>query len=339
MASRFPAKKPNVRDVARQAGVSVATVSRVLNHSPLVNGATRDRVEHAIEALQFVPSSAARAINSGRTRLVGALVPSMDHAIFARFIEAVEEHLDERRLSLIVAHTRYDSTRELEKARKLLDIGVEGLIVSGVTRAAGFGAVMTRHKVPVVATSFFKPDDPYPTIGYDNIAVARTALDHLLTLGHRDIAVLTGPTRDNDRTRERLRGLEAMGAANLHVIETALSFAGAVKATQQVMDQPARVTAFLCLSDVLAQGALMSLSARGVRVPEDISVIGMDDLPASASFAPPLTTVHLPVASMGRAAASAIADWIETSERPEHSLLETRLVERKSTGPAPTGHT
>lgn len=326
-------KKPNVRDVARKAGVSVATVSRVLNGALNVSDDTRQHVESVIEAMQFVPSSAARAINSGRSRLVGALIPTLDHAIFARFIDAVEETLDQHGLSLIVANTGHDLARELEKAKKLLNIGVEGLIVSGITRAEGFEAVVQRYQVPVIATSYYDAAHTFPTVGYDNAAVSELALNHLQALGHKSIGVLSGPADDNDRTRARLEGLQSTKNVSIKVFETEMSFAGAADAVAQLLHQKSDATAILCLSDVLAQGAVMCLRSRGLHVPSEISVVGIDDLPSSASFDPPLTTVHLPVADMGHHTAAALATWIETGTVPDGRLLDTKLISRASAAP------
>jgi len=308
--------------------VSVATVSRVLNGAKNVSLQTRSRVEQAIDALGFVPNSAARAINSGRTRLVGALIPTLDHAIFARFIAAVEERLDRHGLSLVVATTHYDLECEVDRARKLLDIGAEGLIVSGITRADAFYKLVARYKVPVISTSYFKPDEVFPTIGYDNIRVAELALQHLLSLGHVEIAVLSGPVQSNDRTRARLAGLQNLPAARLSYFESEQSFASVAQAVMRARQEAPQASAYLCLTDVLAQGALLRLKSEGIAVPKEISVIGIDDLPNSASYDPPLTTVHLPVGRMGARTAEAIAAWIETSEAPPSENLETRLIKR-----------
>ncbi|MEM6759156.1 MAG: substrate-binding domain-containing protein [Pseudomonadota bacterium] len=324
-------KKPNLRDVARTANVSAATVSRVLTGAATVSADKKQRVEDAIEMLQFVPSSAARAINSGRTRLIGALIPTLDHAIFARFIEKVEETLNTRGLSLIVANTRFDAAQELDKARRLLDLGVEGLLVSGTSRAAEFDALVRRYDVPVVATSCFRADYTYPTVGYDNAAVARSALHHLTDLGHREIAVVSGYSANNDRTRERLSGLRSTVDIRLHAVETALSYAGARSAVRDLLHAPREFSAILCLSDVLAQGALLELRHSSDPRAPGMSVIGIDDLPSSEHFDPPLTTVHLPVGKMGFAAATAVADWVELGTQPDHVRLDTHLMTRATT--------
>ncbi|MEM9268199.1 MAG: LacI family DNA-binding transcriptional regulator [Pseudomonadota bacterium] len=335
MSKPFETKRANVRDVARHAQVSVATVSRVLNRAPNVADQTRAKVEHAMSALRFVPSSAARAINTGRSRLIGALIPAVDHAIFALFVTSLEERLDTHGLSLIVANTNHDPLRELDRAKKLLNVGVEGLIVSGVTRAEPFDALVDQHQVPVIATSLFQQDCLYPTIGYDNAAVAGRALEHLTALGHRAVGVLHGPAACNDRVRARLSGLREAADVALVIQETHMTFEAAAQTTRKILADHPEVTALLCLSDVLAQGALVYLKTQGLRVPKDLSVIGVDDLPNSGSFDPPLTTVQLPAQRMGERTADALATRLETGERPKAQCLDTALIERASTGPPP----
>ncbi|MCB4456854.1 substrate-binding domain-containing protein [Leisingera sp. McT4-56] len=329
-------KRANLRDVAAAAGVSVATVSRVMNAPETVAEATRKRVEEAMNSLHWVPSAAARAINTGRTRFVGALVPTLDNAIFARVLASMESRLAAHRLSLVVATTDNDPDQEAEKAKGLVDIGAEGLIVSGVTHAPEFYSLIERCQLPAVSTSFYDPHYRLPTIGYDNAAAARTALAHLTDLGHRRIAVVHGPSASNDRTRARIAGLEGHSPKpGLSFYEVELSIAGGCAAGRAILQAEEQPSAVLCLSDVLASGVLFELQRQGVSVPREKSVMGLDDLAGSAHLFPELTTVHLPVSRMGAAAADAIASWVETQQVPEPSLLASDLVVRASTaGPA-----
>ena len=331
MSGSISDKKANVKDVARRAGVSVATVSRVVNGASAVSNVTRTRVEQAIEELRYVRSSAAMAINTGRTRLVGALIPTLDQAIFARFIDNLEEELDKHDLSLIVSRTAEDTDRELDRAKKLLDLGVEGLIVSGVTRSKGFDSLIARYQVPVIATSYYQEDYLYPTIGYDNTASAMMAYNHLHNLGHSKIAVLSGRAQGNDRIAARIGGLQSVQKHNMKFWETNLDFGSAAIAVTQILERHNDFTAILCLSDVLAQGVLIKLKSMGVDVPNDVSVIGIDDLPNSKDFDPPLTTVHLPVGQMGQTTASALVNWIEHGQRPSNADLTTYLEVRGTT--------
>lgn len=327
-------RRATLRDVARLSNVSVATVSRVLNSPALVSETTRARVQSAIDELRFFPSAAARAINSGRSGLVGALVPTLDNAIFARFLDAMQRNLANRGLSLVVATTNGDPETEAAKAANLVDCGAEGLVVSGVTRADGFLALAERTQIPVIATSFYDAAYRFPTIGYDNGSVSAIALDHLLGLGHSRIAVLHGPRRNNDRTEARLAGLTPPPGVDLQFHEAELSVRGACKTIARMVADGMPQTAVLCLSDVLAAGTLFELRRKGLAVPDRVSVIGIDDLQSSEFLDPPLTTVRLEVTEMGAATAMALADWIDLGTPPAALDLGGNLVVRETTAPA-----
>lgn len=332
MTVRSNKKRANLRDVASLAKVSVATVSRVLNAPSTVSTNTRARVQQAIDSLHFVPSAAARAINSGRTRMVGALVPTLDHAIFTRFLASLENRLSQHGLSLIVATTDNDQQTEAQKAQALVDIGAEALIVSGINHSEQFDTLIRRTRLPAIATSFHDDNYYLPTIGYDNAAAARLALDYLYNAGHRQLVVIHGPLDNNDRTRARLTGLEsAPDDVALHFIETDISISGGAAAITQFIDLAIPCSALLCLSDVLAMGALFELQRQGIDVPRDVSLMGLDDLPSSAVTMPEISSVHLPVGRMGEHAANAVVEWIEQQRVPDSLLLDSSLVPRNST--------
>lgn len=322
--------KANVRDVARHAGVSVATVSRVVNDSGHVMPVTKERVRSAIAELNYAPSAAARAINSGRTRIIGALVPTLDNSIFAQFLGSVEDSLLGNGLSLVVATTGDDKARETERARKLIDIGVEGLLVSGIERDDTFYDLIQHTKTPVISTSYFDPDAAFPTIGYDNAEASRLAAEHLKKHGHRRVAVFHGPAERNDRTRARIRGVRTVTDLETRFVEMPLRVSDAREAARDLLGKAWAPTAILALSDVLALGALFGLQSSGAAVPSEISIVGIDDLQISASTEPGISTVRLPVRRMGDMAAEALAHWVETGRRPEPVRLDAVLVERGS---------
>ncbi|WP_299988056.1 LacI family DNA-binding transcriptional regulator [uncultured Ruegeria sp.] len=332
MESRPKKKRANLRDVAKAAGVSVATVSRVLNSPKAVSVETRLRVKEVIDMLHFVPSAAARAINSGRTRVIGALVPTLDNAIFSRFLAALEKHLAMHGLSLVVATTSNDPEVETEKARGLVDIGVEALIVSGITHSPEFDKLIEQTRLPVIATSYFEENYHLPTVGYDNASASRIALDFLLASGHQKIAVVHGPVKNNDRTQARLSGLKAAKLAHsLQMFETDISIQGGSTAIQNLLRTKTTFTAILCFSDVLAMGVLFELQRQQINVPEEVSLIGIDDLPSSPYTFPAITTVHLPVARMGEVAAKSIVRWLDSQTVPDPYLLPAELIVRHST--------
>ncbi|SHG85075.1 LacI family DNA-binding transcriptional regulator [Cognatishimia maritima] len=323
-------KRANLRDVAKAAGVSVATVSRVLNTPDTVAPKTRENVQRVIADLKFMPSAAARAINSGRTRFVGALVPTLDNAIFASFLSALESTLAAQGLSLVVSTTGEDPQLEVDKARSLINIGAEGLILSGVAHAPELFDLIESTSFPTLATSFFDPEGPLPTIGYDNIDAAEMGIQYLKDQGHRKVAVVHGPVASNDRTRARIEGARSVTGVSIEFHEVPLSFEGAARALDQILSQTERPTAIACMSDVLAIGVLQKLQRLGMAVPGTFSLLGMDDLPIAAHTFPPLSTVHLPVKRMGTAAGMAIAQWLENGTVPKAHRLEPRMVVRES---------
>lgn len=325
--------RATILDVGRAAGVSDATVSRALNKPETVSEKTRKRVDAAIIETGYVPNPLAKAMVSGRTFTVGALVPTLDHAIFSKFLNALEAELSQANFSLVVAVTDGDSVAEVEKARKLLAMGVEGLVVSGMTHNEALVGECRRFAIPLVATSYFQPSADIPTIGYDNEVAAQMAASHLIALGHRDIAVIHGPIADNDRTRSRLKGLQHVMQAqpvSFHYIETTLDYVGGASAVAR-WDNAA--TAILCLSDVLAMGAMSRLQENGIKVPEDLSIMGFDDMGPSAFLSPPLTSVQLPIAQMGQNTGRAICDYLQSGDPISPQELKPEIVVRRSTGP------
>lgn len=334
MSENRPKIRSNMRDVARHAGVSVATVSRVLSGASLVSPATRQRVEASVDALSFVPSPSARAINSGRTNMVGALIPTLDHAIFARYLHALEEELAQCGLSLVVATTGGDLELEAKRAEDLMNLGIEGLVVSGITRHPAFDQSVQRRALPVIGTSYFAPDHDLPTIGYDNAEIALMALEHLVDLGHRKIAVLHGPVNINDRTLARINILREHAPEETIYFESELRYEAAADCAKAIVGNAKGITALLCASDVLALGALFGLQSIEVSVPDAVSVVGMDDLPASRTTSPPITSIRLPLDAMGQQTARAMHRWIEQGERPSSVKLNSELMVRRSTGMA-----
>ena len=327
-----PPKRANLRDVARAAGVSVATVSRVMNTPAQVAETTRDRVQKVIEDLRFRPSAAARAINSGRTRIVGALTPTMDNAIFARFLDGLEGKLAAVDLSLVVSTTHDDPMVELRKAKELLNIGAEGLVVSGVTHSPEFLSLIERERLPIVAISYAKPGFTFPTVGYNNAEAVTMALSHLFDLGHRDIAVIHGLTLNNDRTRARLKAIaETALPVRLSYFEEPIDVEGGCRAVRRVRESNPECTGYLCFSDVLAMGALFEAQRQGLRIPDDVSIMGMEGLPLTEHLSPSLTTIDLSVYEMGVGTAEALAQWVNGRQRPHDRVLPARLIKRGST--------
>ncbi len=328
-------KRSNLRDVATRSGVSVATVSRVLNTPDKVATETRTRVEQAIADLKFVPSAAARAMNRGNSGMVAALLPTLDNAIYARVVDGLETRFRDDGLSLIVAQTGDAPDVELARARQMIDIGAEALIVVGITHEAGLYELIERTQRPVVAVSYYDPNSTIPTIGYDNWEAASVAARHFAALDHRHVAVLHGPLANNDRTQRRRRALEEQAfGIDFTFVEVELSMAGGLHGIDRVRSDHPEVTGALCFSDVIAHGALHRANALRLRVPEDISIMGIENLPASQYTFPQLSSVRLNVGRMGVLSAEAVLSWLNTGTRPPSVNLPVELIARGSTAVA-----
>lgn len=326
-----------VRQVAKLAGVSVATVSRVFNQASSVRPNTRDAVLAAAKQLNYVPNSAARSLTMNRSYTIGIVIPTIDNSIFARFIDAIERTLAEQGYGLIVATCGFDRHNESRRVEELLKMGIEGLILSGAEHDTALLELIAARRLPMVCTSLYAADYAWPTIGYDNYSMGQVVARHLLELGHRKIHILSGSRASNDRTRNRVRGavdcLQQAGISDIPVHETELSFAAGCQISREVLSQHKDCTALLCTSDVLAMGALLEAPRLGLSIPDDLSVTGFDDQDWAAVSNPGLTSVHTPSTRMGIATANALVANISDAVPISSQLIDSRLVVRGSSGP------
>ncbi|WP_299619048.1 LacI family DNA-binding transcriptional regulator [Pelagibius sp.] len=329
-------------DVAAAAQVSTATVSRVLNKADYVKPATRKAVEEAIAALGYIPSGAARSLSSRSSRIIGAIIPSIDNSIFAAGVEALQTHLSERGYHLLIGSSNYDPEEEYQVCRSFLEQHAAGVIMMGETHSPDCLAVLERYATPFVNTGVYSPDRPYPCVGFDNAGVAATAVRYLLQLGHERFAMIAGITTDNDRAIGRLRGVRAELAANglelpdERVLECRYDIAESRAAFRTLMRRAEPPTAVLCGNDVQGFGAILEAQHSGIRIPEEVSVVGFDDLVLSRHLKPSLTTIRVPTQEMWCRAADMLLALLSGKDTPRALEIETSLIVRESTGPAPT---
>ena len=201
------------RDVAQLAGVSTATVSRALNSPDRVDPQTRRRVLEAAAKLRYVPHGAARSLRSHRSRMIGAVVPSFDYALYARTTSALHQRLAERGYSLVLAEQHYELDEELLVARQLVQHGVDAFVFVGVDHHPALFSLLEDYGRPYVLTWGIDPMGRHPSIGFDNQAATRQVTRHLVTLGHRRVGLLSAPVHGNDRARPRGAGGEGAGAS------------------------------------------------------------------------------------------------------------------------------
>jgi LacI family transcriptional regulator len=330
---------PTLEDVAREAGVSAATASRCLNTPQRVREPTRLRILAAVARLGYTPNFGARVMAAKRTFTIGAIIPTMENAIFARGLQAFQEELDSCGYTLLVACSAYSSAREEEQIRALVARGADGILLIGYARDPALYRYLDQQGVPALVAWAHAPQNPVPAIGFDNHAAMAQLAREVIALGHRRFGMISAHTAGNDRAAERVAGLRAAMRAHdlpeeaLTVIETPYGFETGEDALRTLIAVPDRPTVVLCGNDVLAAGALRGAKAAGLRVPEDISITGFDDIELARIVTPPLTTVHVPHRKMGRDAARALVAMVEGGKPPGAVRLDISLKRRGSLGP------
>ncbi|MFC4785654.1 LacI family DNA-binding transcriptional regulator [Nocardioides sp. MAHUQ-72] len=332
-------------DIAAEAGVSEATVSRVLNDKPGVSDGARQSVLVALDLLGYERPARLRRRSAG---LVGVVVPELENPIFPAFAQVIDDALSSRRYTPVLCTQSPGGISEDEYVESLLDHGVAGIIfVSGrhADRAADqerYRALIARG-LPVVFVNGFAPGLDAPFLSTDDHEAMTLAVSHLVQLGHTRIGLATGPNRYVPALRKREGFVAALGRslglapaeAEGWIVEALYTLEGGAAATRDLLERGA--TAVVCGSDPMALGAVRAVREAGLEVPDDVSVIGFDDSRLTQFFDPPLTTVRQPVQTMGLAAVAALADAIEGEPSPPHEyLFRPELVLRSSTGPAPT---
>lgn len=339
MASEKSPKHGVVR-VASDAGVSIATVSRAFNDPGLVREDVRNRIIKAAAAIGYIPNSAAKALRLQRTRLVGAVIPSLDHAIYSKLVNSFQQQLAETGYTVVVLTVGFDSAAVFPGIRQIVERGAEALMIVGKVEDKELRNFLSIRGMPWVQTYSIASEPADPAIGFDNFAAMREVIEHLLALGHRDLAMISGVLLGNDRQQARASAfrstLQQAGlGADMPVIATPYSLQNGVNAMRHILERYPQTTAVACSSDILAFGALHACKEAGKSVPRDISVSGFDDLEFATLTEPSLTTVAIGADEMGRLAGERIAAALEARLPIEGQCLPTKLLVRGSTGPSP----
>lgn len=333
---------PTLADVARHAGVSTATVSRCLNAPGRVIEDTRKRVMKAVNELGYSPNFNARALASKRTNTFGAIIPTMDNAIFARGLQAFQEELDQAGITLLVSSSSYRPELEEKQIRTLVARGADALLLIGHHRDQSIYEFLERRGVPVLVTWAFDDTAPQSSIGFDNRRAMSAMAQEVIRHGHQRIGVISAPQANNDRARDRVLGVkDAMVIGGLDpdaidLVETSYGIESGKAAFRELMTRPKPPTVIICGNDVQAVGALHMAHEMDLRVPQDVSITGFDDMELSRVARPPLTTVHVPHREMGQQAARLLISMVEGADTGESIRLDTSLRLRETLGPAPS---
>jgi LacI family transcriptional regulator len=341
-----PAEAPDLaaraamRDVAAQAGVSIATVSRVLNGRPDVARTTRDRVLHEVRSLGYVSNRGARALAGRRTGLIGIVVPFSHSGYFSPIVEGAAEALYARDARLVLCPTGHQHDRECSMLDRLLGGDTDGTLLITPMESAAELRQLCRHGAPIVVIDPTRPlDEDIPVVAGANWSGGRVATEHLIALGHRRIAVITG-TLGWSACSDRVAGYHsAMLAADLpllpeYLIESDFQEAGGAAAARRLLALPTPPTAIFAFNDLMALGAMRTARQFGLSVPDDLSLVGFDNIDLACVTSPELTSVSQPLQEMGRLGATMLYRQIDGQRLDAYRVeLSTRLIIRASTAP------
>lgn len=330
-------QRSSAKDVARLAGVSTATVSRVINSPEQVDADTLRVVRDAVTKLRYVPHGAARALRSHRSRMVGAVVPSFDYALYARTTSAMQAVLDPKGYSLVLAEHHYDLKAELRVTEQLISHAVDAFVFVGLDHHPALFALLEDYGRPYVLTWGVDPMRRHPSIGFDNRAATFEMTRHLIALGHKRFGLLSAVPDGNDRATERGAGMRAaLAQAGLELDERYVQYgpidlAAAAGLMQKLLALKNRPTAVIGTNDVFAVGGMIACREQGVRIPEDISITGVDNTDLGATQTPPLTSIRTPILEIGRAAAEQVIARMEGRPYTAFQTLPFELLIRGST--------
>jgi LacI family transcriptional regulator len=328
-----------INDVAKRAGVSPVTVSRVLNSAPNVNGATRERVNRAIAELGYVPNVVARSLRSRRTRSLALILPDITNPFWPTVARGVEDAAQQGGYTVLLCNTDENAEKQARYLEVVASQQVDGVIIAPCDSDAGKLAILRDRGVATVVIDRCIDDWDVDTVRGDSVGGAHALVRHLILLGHKRIAMLTGPA-DTSTSQDRVSGYEA---ALMHAglpVELELVRYGAFREAsgremmQGLLSEHSDITAVFAANNAIALGAIEAIADRGLRVPQDIALVCFDDLSPASQLFPFLTVAEQPAYEMGFEAAHLLLNALEaqTPQAPRHVMLPSRLIVRYSCG-------
>ena len=331
----------NIYNVAKRAGVSTATVSRVLSQPDVVAEATRRKVQAAVDYLGFTPNAAAKNLRTLRTAKLLVTVPDISNPFFAQILQGIEDAAQREGYAVLVGDTQHDEEREEKYALMLRRKEADGLIFLGhrlPKEAASLVRSMPPGFAPVVNGCEFTPRLGIPSVHIDNATAAADAMEHLYRLGHRQIGIITGPLV-SPLSRDRLAGVtarakKAQAERDIIVMNGDFSIESGAVAAERLLGRKDPPTAIFCFNDEMAMGVIETARLRGLRIPHDLSLVGFDDIRYARHVDPPLTTVAQPMRQLGQDTVRLLLEILRGSATPPASVtLPHTLVVRSSTAP------
>jgi len=337
--------RPNIglRDVARVAGVSTATVSRAVNDPELVSEELRTRINSVIRHFGWVPSGAARALATRKSGTIGAVFPTLTQGDFPRAIQALQHELSRAGYTLLLACSEYKPEQEYQQVRKLIERGVEALILVGEAHAPELIDFLQTRKVLYVNSFVYNPKTHGTCIGPDNRKAVYRLTKYLIDLGHRRFGVVAQSTLNNDRAQARLQGVHdalaerGMAIQPSHFAEGYWGINEGRQLFRRVVAHKPHPTAIICGNAYLTVGAMLESQAMGFRVPAELSIVGYDDIEIMGELPIPITTVRVSSEEVGRRAAQLLVAKLEGQSIELEYECDAEIIIRKSSGPPPAG--
>lgn len=327
----------SMKDVARLANVSVSTVSRVISGTIPVDDATRSRVEEAIVKVNYRPNLLAQGLRSKRGMMIGFLVPMITHPAFAMMIEAIEESTAKRQLGMVLCNTRNDPDKEASSIDSMLRRNIDGIVFSRVSDRSRVLNIIVKSKTPAVVIDRSLDHEAIPSVLVDNYLAGTMAAEHLLEIGCRKFVCVTGALNIT-LSRERLNGFsDTLKKAGIElsgdrVFEGTFRYECGKRAVDYFSERGVEYDGVWVQSDIAAYGVLAELQRRGVKVPDDVALMGMDNIDFSSMSYPSITTISQPYGEMCERAIEMI-EMLNRGNAPDeqHVLLKPGLVRREST--------
>lgn len=328
--------KSTIKDVARKANVSVATVSRVLNNLPGYSEDTRKTVLQAIDELGYQPNAIARGLINKRTDTIGVLFPSVSSSFSSEILCGIEDYAHDENYSVVVCNTAEDGKRTMKYLQVLREKQVDGIIFSSAVMEEEYYDALRMMDVPVVMVATHSEHESLPYVKVDDWKAAYDATDYLIKQGHREIAMMGGNEGDRIAGKPRIEGFKqalidhGIPVRQERIFDGGFQFGQGCRAAEELLDTVPEVTAVFAAADEMAIALISVAAKRGISVPEQISVIGYDNLKLAEMSNPPLTTIAQPLYDMGKIATEKLVQMIHSKKTVSSHIVNHRVIERNT---------
>lgn len=333
-----------ILDVARLAGVSTATVSRVINSPDSVREQTRDKVRLAMSKCNYKYNALARGFVTKKSNTIGLIIPTISNSVFAESTLGVQDYADKKNIRVVLGNSYYNYSQEENLIHVLRESQVDGLIITTTNLKGEILKSLVDENFPFVLLFSTVKSGPMSAVGIDNYRGGYLATEHLVHLGHKRICMVAGNFSMTDRSFHRWHGYKKCLRDNKILydkqllVQTDYSLSGGRDSIKKLLSLPSPPTAVFCSNDYIALGAIKGAREMGLTLPDDLSIVGFDDMQTASYMVPALTTIQQPAKEMGQRAAKLLLEIIEQKSKPVQHMMDSTLIIRESTTRYPDNH-